>query len=543
MPTLEVVLGANRAAMSAADRAIWAIHPWRLGQVLVPLDFEMLPGVAPELMAPLQDVWQTFVRSIYLGAAAVGLVAAGALAADRRRLRWLLALAAGGTLVYIVGSHTPVHGWATELLPPLAILRYPSKFAIALAFCWALLSGLGLDALGGATPRVRRAAGVMVLSASLACLAVLALSLESAGAPVAAARLAAESAVPLSAAALLAAGAAALLLLPGGWSRTRSLIMAALAVADLVVCNRGLNPTTGKELFRYRPEILDVVGVDPRTRIYVFDYVAQLPGKATTGMLSTFVQVPGEWPRRVEQALALQTYLLPPIAGRWGLSGSFDRDLLGLYPKPLREVTEGLRVAEETPAFGRLLRIGGVDFVVALHEKGLEELEPVATIDGLYPRPIRIYRVPGALPRAYAVAAAERLDGIEALRRLAAPGFDASATVILADGDPGARPAGPAGQVEVEELAPDRVRLEARLDEPGFVVLLDSHDPGWRVSVDGQPAELLRANVAFRAVAVPAGEHAVEFVYRPASLRAGLALSCAAAVGGLAFALHRSRSA
>jgi len=86
------------------------------------------------------------------------------------------------------------------------------------------------------------------------------------------------------------------------------------------------------------------------------------------------------------------------------------------------------------------------------------------------------------------------------------------------------------------------VRLEAELSAPGFVVLVDTHDPGWRATLDGVPAEILRADVAFRAVAVPAGRHVIEYVYRPRSITAGLAVSGAAVlVAVAAAALERRR--
>jgi hypothetical protein len=59
------------------------------------------------------------------------------------------------------------------------------------------------------------------------------------------------------------------------------------------------------------------------------------------------------------------------------------------------------------------------------------------------------------------------------------------------------------------------VVLEADSPDGGWAVLNDLWHPWWLASVDGQPAELLRANVLFRAVAVPPGRHTVRFVFRP----------------------------
>jgi uncharacterized membrane protein YfhO len=75
---------------------------------------------------------------------------------------------------------------------------------------------------------------------------------------------------------------------------------------------------------------------------------------------------------------------------------------------------------------------------------------------------------------------------------------------------------------------PNGVTIRAVLDAPGYLVLADTWYPGWRATVDGEPAELLRANYAFRAVRLEAGEHTVEMVYRPTSVLVGGALSLAA---------------
>ena len=59
------------------------------------------------------------------------------------------------------------------------------------------------------------------------------------------------------------------------------------------------------------------------------------------------------------------------------------------------------------------------------------------------------------------------------------------------------------------------VILEADSPDGGFVVLNDLWHPWWFAEIDGKPAPILRANVLFRAVAVPPGRHTVRFVFRP----------------------------
>jgi hypothetical protein len=56
-------------------------------------------------------------------------------------------------------------------------------------------------------------------------------------------------------------------------------------------------------------------------------------------------------------------------------------------------------------------------------------------------------------------------------------------------------------------------------------LLLDSCDGEWEAQVDGQPAEVPRANGLFRAVRVASGEPQVRWVYRPRTLWAGAALA------------------
>jgi len=67
--------------------------------------------------------------------------------------------------------------------------------------------------------------------------------------------------------------------------------------------------------------------------------------------------------------------------------------------------------------------------------------------------------------------------------------------------------------------------------------------PGWRATVDGVHAPILRANGFVRAVYLEPGEHVVEFAFRPRSLLIGAACSGAALlvwiVAAVAVALRR----
>jgi hypothetical protein len=79
----------------------------------------------------------------------------------------------------------------------------------------------------------------------------------------------------------------------------------------------------------------------------------------------------------------------------------------------------------------------------------------------------------------------------------------------------------------VERYEPELVVVHADVQGSAFLVLTDSYDAGWQVRIDGREASMLRADYAFRAVALGSGSHQVEFSYRPRSFRLGLILSLA----------------
>jgi len=196
---------------------------------------------------------------------------------------------------------------------------------------------------------------------------------------------------------------------------------------------------------------------------------------------------------------------------------------------------------EGTPVHTRLLQMGAVGTVLSLHDRGLEELQLEATLPSLLSEAIRVWRVPGARPRAWVVGAARVARGREAFETLAGASFDSRREVLLSEGRPSSAPADFVASARIRQMVADGVALDVEASAPGFLVLADAFDPGWRATVDGAPVAVARANVAFQAVPVPAGRHVVEMVYRPRAVFRGLALTGLALLAMLALAAWPGR--
>ncbi|MGA7745353.1 MAG: hypothetical protein ACLP66_02345 [Polyangia bacterium] len=80
---------------------------------------------------------------------------------------------------------------------------------------------------------------------------------------------------------------------------------------------------------------------------------------------------------------------------------------------------------------------------------------------------------------------------------------------------------GPGEMVEVKPVnwLPERVRFDLVAPGPRLFVLLDAFAEGWRVSLDGAEAPILRVNSVGRGVIVAAGAHTLEMRFQPLALR------------------------
>lgn len=74
------------------------------------------------------------------------------------------------------------------------------------------------------------------------------------------------------------------------------------------------------------------------------------------------------------------------------------------------------------------------------------------------------------------------------------------------------------GKAEITAWRPDRVEIAVDARVSTVLTLHEPWYPGWEVEVNGERKPLLRADILFRGVEVPAGTSKVVFTYRPLSL-------------------------
>ncbi len=134
-----------------------------------------------------------------------------------------------------------------------------------------------------------------------------------------------------------------------------------------------------------------------------------------------------------------------------------------------------------------------------------------------------VYENPRALPRVLFATKARPANFSELMKTGQWPSFDPRETVLLEGADANAGRARRPGSARILNYENTQVRVGVDAPDGGWLVLNDVWHPWWRVEIDGVPAPLLRANVIFRAVEIPAGARQVRFFFDPVSgLRASV---------------------
>ena len=498
-PFLDLLQHSHRDASFGTSK--WQLPLWGWANFLVPLynAFE----------TPLGQYYQYdqgFLSSVYLGGVALAF-ALVALARWPDVRVWILFAIALLSVVLACGDQTPVFGAIRKVIPLLGVARYPVKFLFVLAFVVPLLAGCGLAVV--VQSRLRGP----VHATALLLLATMLLIVWAARGH----RFVDYSAWPENFRANV----------DYSWNKT----MPGKALPDGIantVCRLGLFATSLAFLLRalrgrmFAPVLaftsLALIAVDART--HTPKQNPSLPSPLFTRHYWPEDSRPRLGEARVmltPEAEAHLTFLSSTNAPRvWEFKRRAEwssLNLLDQVPKVNGSSTlqtREQRLVEQTlysmtnrlPA--GLLDFLGVAFITSSNSTA--EWSPRTT----------------ALPLVTAGPAAVFADDAMALAMITNIAFDPRQIVVLPLAARETVTSSNAVKATLSSAVVTRHSIEAEVNAsaPTLVVIAQSFYPNWNATVDGISAPLLRANVAFQAVPIPAGLHHVRVDYSDAKFRA-----------------------
>lgn len=147
---------------------------------------------------------------------------------------------------------------------------------------------------------------------------------------------------------------------------------------------------------------------------------------------------------------------------------------------------------------------------------------------------VDVYENTRLLPRAWFAKSLQvkpRYEVLNAIKTgLFADGgsFDPSHDALLETEDFGGQPPVPPAvsdaasqQAAVTDYRPHFIKVATKGPAAGFLVLSETYGRDWEARVDGKKTPIFRANYLLRGIAVPAGDHQVEFFFRGPAFRNG----------------------
>ncbi len=404
------------------------------------------------------------------------------------------------SLLLAMGGYTVLHGWLYWLVPGFGGLRAPARFVFLMDFALAALAALGLDALlqpsdeaiRPALTRLLRAAPWVIGTVTLFALplAFYAVVTSQDKDPVIFARVSAAANGLVFFAGLLVAGAGLFYLRYRGSLRPAAVGALAVGLLFFDLASLGGNVDVGRDdptrnfdhpaAIRFLQSDPDLYRIDTRTGVWHL-------WQPDTGLLDGLFDV-GGWVNPLNLA-------------------DYDRYWNGI---PSRS----------SPLYDFL----NAKYVIAAKDVTLDWEKFVPVFDG--DPAVNVYLNRRALPRALVVhRAIAAPDHEAAFAALHAAGFDPATTVVVEGGEPLAVTSPGAATIRLATFGLNEIRLNVDTPADAYLVLSEVWYPGWRAAVDGQPAPVLRANYAFRAIRLGPGQHQVQLTFTPRSWTAGLAVS------------------
>lgn len=507
--TLAFALDSNRAEITYARSVAGSLHPAGLASFVSANIFGQYLQLDNYWGPTLKALWgetgigiSRNMLAIYMGAipvlavAALGIVRGGLL---RREIAFFT-LSALFFLLYALGKFTPFYALFYHV-PGADLFRRPADATFPLGAMLAIVSGylvhlfLQGDLAASRSMRIAEAVFVILLLVLCGWLAV-SKNRFPAYAPW------------LALSAVTIALAAVSLWLAGRWRRSpfvAMLLVAVMMTADLRVNNRP-NPSTGEPPRNYAI-------LQPGHANETIAFLRAEQQKAISAGNRQRVELTGlgfSWPNmpllhNIEHWLGYN-----PLHLRWYTVATGAHDGVA---EPSQRYYSKLFWTYASPMADML----GIRYVVT--SVPVQQInKPYQPGDLRFLRRVRegyLYANPGALPRALVATQAIKADFAAMIESGKWPQADFQNTILLEEVPANARKERRPGTARIVSYRNMSVVIEADAPDGGWLVLHDAWQPWWRVSVNGRSAKLLRANVTFRAVALPPGKHTVRFSFHP----------------------------
>lgn len=417
-------------------------------------------------------------------------------------------------LLYALGRYTPAFAVFFNYLPGVSLFRRPVDAVFLIGALLSVAAGYLVHlwltaALPFASYRKRALEAGLIVAVLLVAVA----TAWSVGRTALAMK-------PLMSALVWIAATSLLLVTPAAWlrrSRNLAITAPALILASDLALNNGPNESTALPASTY--EVLT-----PDCRNETIRFLKKHVRHANGSQWRDRVELAGlgfEWQNAAlvhgfEGTLGYNPFRLGHVSDATGardyIAGSDQKTFSPLFPSytsmmanllGLRFIVVGVPIEQVDPR----LKPG--------------DLELVARTSDAY-----IYENPRALPRVLFVQDWKQADFDALVDSGNWPPFDPTQTVLLeaapegVDDEPLVTPANRAAHnsaVRIRHYENTKVVIEVDAARSGFVVLHDVWHPWWTADVDGDDAPILRANILFRAVYVPAGRHTLTFEFKPIS--------------------------
>ncbi|KMP12689.1 hypothetical protein UR09_00400 [Candidatus Nitromaritima sp. SCGC AAA799-A02] len=493
LPTYSLISESVRqGGLAFGDHAVYSLAPESLAHIIFPDNSSLL--MERNSQEPLN-----FILSYYMGFLAVISLFTGLLFLNRKEIRFWIGVFLI-SLFFALGEYNLFYKYFYDWLPFLKMFRFPEKFYFFSAFSLIFLSAHVLDlymkpAHNGGLPF----RPILYLLTLLGAVAI-SIGIFIPG-----------SSFLYTLGLLVLFGTCWSLfhfgkLNPRGFQSLTILIL----LADLTLAHYYLIPVVSKSFYEKEPELAKWIKQDNENfRIF------SAPIRKLNLKNSNFTEPDHLWVQ-----LAKRERLYPNLAMLYGIE-----DVSGLFAIEMKDAQIWSRIFNNSSPERKtlILKRSNVKYWIA---------NPVY-FDALHEQPFNIGKsvkvLEDALPRAFLVNHVRYGTEPFLLNTYFSETFDPRQEVLLSERVTMEKETSDfTGIVNEIRYAPNRVTVRTRQNGAGFLVLLDSYFPGWKVTVDGQEGRILRANHFYRAVALDSGEHTLEFSYEAVGFEPGLMVSSVA---------------